>query len=106
MFCSKCGKEIDDSAVVCIHCGCSVEKTQQPSYVPVTDAPSEVDTGEKPTLANCAMAFAFLMPIIGLILGIVGIVKYKNEKYKKQCVVAIPVSIVVWIIVAFIMMAG
>jgi len=22
MFCSSCGKEIDDKAVVCIHCGC------------------------------------------------------------------------------------
>lgn len=23
MFCSKCGKEINDEAVVCIHCGCA-----------------------------------------------------------------------------------
>ena len=22
MFCSKCGKEIDNEAVVCVHCGC------------------------------------------------------------------------------------
>ncbi len=43
MFCSNCGKEIDDKAVVCIHCGCAVgnqEKhivvqlpKQQKSYV-------------------------------------------------------------------------
>lgn len=26
MFCSKCGKEISDEAVVCIHCGCATEK--------------------------------------------------------------------------------
>ncbi len=26
MFCSKCGKEINDEAVVCIHCGCATEK--------------------------------------------------------------------------------
>lgn len=25
MFCSKCGKEINDEAVVCIHCGCAVK---------------------------------------------------------------------------------
>lgn len=24
MFCSKCGKEIHDEAVVCVHCGCEV----------------------------------------------------------------------------------
>ncbi len=23
MYCSNCGKEIDDKAVVCIHCGCA-----------------------------------------------------------------------------------
>lgn len=26
MFCSKCGKEINDEAVVCVHCGCATEK--------------------------------------------------------------------------------
>lgn len=25
MFCSNCGKEIDDKAVVCIHCGCETK---------------------------------------------------------------------------------
>ena len=25
MFCQKCGKEIDNEAVVCIHCGCATE---------------------------------------------------------------------------------
>ncbi len=27
MFCSKCGKEINDEAVVCVHCGCAVKDT-------------------------------------------------------------------------------
>lgn len=27
MFCSKCGKEIDDEAVVCVHCGCATKNT-------------------------------------------------------------------------------
>ena len=25
MFCSKCGKEINDEAVICVHCGCAVK---------------------------------------------------------------------------------
>ena len=29
MFCSKCGKEINDAAVVCIHCGCPTQKFDQ-----------------------------------------------------------------------------
>lgn len=24
MYCKKCGKEIDDEAVICVHCGCQV----------------------------------------------------------------------------------
>lgn len=27
MFCSKCGKEIDNEAIVCIHCGCATNNT-------------------------------------------------------------------------------
>ncbi len=28
MFCKNCGKEIDDSAYVCVHCGVKVERAQ------------------------------------------------------------------------------
>ena len=28
-FCAKCGKEIDDSAVVCPHCGVPVQQASQ-----------------------------------------------------------------------------
>lgn len=31
MFCSKCGKEINDDAVVCINCGCPTANFQQDS---------------------------------------------------------------------------
>ncbi len=26
MFCKHCGKEINDNAVVCVHCGCAVSE--------------------------------------------------------------------------------
>lgn len=29
MFCSNCGKEIDDKAVVCIGCGCAVQPVKK-----------------------------------------------------------------------------
>jgi len=28
MFCKKCGKEINDEAVVCVGCGCAVNETK------------------------------------------------------------------------------
>ena len=32
MYCSNCGKEIDDKAVVCVHCGCA---TNNNSFFPM-----------------------------------------------------------------------
>ncbi len=29
-YCSKCGKEIHDEAVICVHCGCAVESAAAP----------------------------------------------------------------------------
>ena len=29
MFCEKCGKEVNNDAVVCIHCGCSLKKSTE-----------------------------------------------------------------------------
>lgn len=31
MYCRECGKEIDDKAVVCIHCGCAVNDNSSTS---------------------------------------------------------------------------
>ena len=55
MFCSKCGKEINDEAVVCVHCGCPVENKAAAAVA--GDAPN---TG--------FAVIGFLIPIVGLIL--------------------------------------
>ena len=28
-YCTKCGKQIHDEAVICVHCGCATESTQR-----------------------------------------------------------------------------
>ena len=33
MYCKNCGKEIDDKAVVCIHCGCAVANDLSKSWI-------------------------------------------------------------------------
>lgn len=60
---------------------------------------------EKDTLANCALIFAVIGPTIGLILGIIGTVKYKNEAYKKKSITAIilsPIMLVVYYVILFL----
>ena len=59
MFCKNCGKEIDDKAVVCPYCGVQTEN------LPVQRSKSN-------GLAVLGLVFAFLIPIVGLILSAIG----------------------------------
>lgn len=95
MFCQKCGKEIHNEAVVCIHCGCAV-----------TGADNSIKNGnstETNGLAITALILSFFVPIAGLILGIVGLVKYKNQDYKSMSVSAIIISVLFWVVSAIIL---
>lgn len=106
-YCSNCGKQLREDELFCSECGNAVNAVPQQPIPAQPSAPYQqpMVEEEKKTLATCALAFAFLMPIVGLILGIIGAVKYKSEKLKKQCIIAIPVSIVVWVIGFAMMMS-
>ena len=88
-YCTKCGKELFDEAVICVGCGCPV------SYS-TTQFMSPAPPREYPNIANMAMLFAFLIPVLGLIFGIIGSCKYKTPEYHQKSKIAIVVSIVVW----------
>lgn len=53
MFCKNCGKEIDDKAVVCIHCGVATNE-------------GELNPEDRPSIGLNILAF--LIPLVGLIL--------------------------------------
>lgn len=59
MFCSKCGKEVHDEAVVCVHCGCAI-KNVTASIANANDAPN---TG--------FAVLGFFIPLVGLILYLI-----------------------------------
>lgn len=68
MYCKNCGKEINNNAYVCPNCG-----------VLVKSAPTEVVAKkESNTKALVGFILAFFLPIVGLILGIMGL-KASNE---------------------------
>ena len=94
-YCSKCGKQIMDEAVICPACGCAVAGGPADKSV----YQESLRQGESSTLAYCALIFGLLMPIVGIILGIVGVVKYTDESLKKKCIYAILASILIWVAV-------
>lgn len=102
-YCQKCGKELVDEAVICVNCGCSViSSTTNAQHISnVTNS----NIGETSSTANLAVLFAFLVPIVGLIFGIIGVVKYHTPLLKIRCIASIIISIIVWTL-TLIIIAG
>lgn len=80
MFCKNCGKEIDDRASVCIHCGVSTSTT-----------PNVVDNGGFGWgLLGCCI------PVVGLILFLVW--KDNKPNTAKAAGIGALVSVGVWVL--------
>jgi hypothetical protein len=64
-YCTKCGKEIDDEAIICVNCGCSTTPTKK---------------NVEPDSDSVGWGFlGFFIPLVGLILWLV----WKDEAPKK-----------------------
>lgn len=86
-FCSKCGKEIMDDAVICMNCGCAVEN--QPI------AKNEID---EVSVGLCILSF--FVPLFGVIYWPI---KHKETPKKaKACGVTAIVSWAVGIVFSII----
>lgn len=82
-FCSKCGKEIFDEAVVCPNCGCAT--AEAPKKNPLNNVADEVSIG------LCVLSA--LIPLFGVIYWPV---KHKETPKKAQaCGIA---AIVAWVL--------
>ena len=69
MFCKNCGKEINDKAAICIHCGCATGNGN----------PVEELSGEsKKTIGKIMGVF------LGLIGLIIGICMYPSNSYERK----------------------
>ena len=78
MFCQNCGLELHPQAVICPRCGFSIPQPPPP---------------ESSTLSILALVFAFVSPLAGLILAIVGMVQSRDPKNKKRSTIALICSI-------------
>lgn len=83
MFCKNCGKEIDDKAVVCHHCGVQVGSIKSS------------ESGEN-TIAIVGFVLSFIIALAGLICSIIGYRKAVNEgaPHKGLALAGIIISVV------------
>lgn len=71
-FCAQCGTQRADGAQFCGKCGASANGAA-PAAAPAPAYGAPASYGEQiPTIVTLALVFAFLSPIVGLILGYVG----------------------------------
>lgn len=56
MFCYKCGKEIDDEAIVCVHCGCATPKYQEDKRK--NDSPIVINNNSSSSSSSASAASA------------------------------------------------
>ena len=79
MFCKNCGKDIGES-VICPECGTD-NSTKETPVAPVVkeDVQPKVELKQKSNICGIlGFAWSFFMPLVGLILGIVGLAKAKE----------------------------
>ena len=89
-FCSKCGKEILDEAVICPHCGCAVANFQSKVAEVVEDNIS---------VGLCVLSA--LIPLVGLIYWPVQ--HKKTPRRARACGIT---AIISWAIAFIIIMSG
>lgn len=96
MYCRNCGKEIDDKAVICIHCGCAVMENQTPQMNPEYAQPK----------TGMGILLGLLLGLIGLIIGIAiypeGTIARKT--FMKSCLITIGISVLAYILLYVIYM--
>lgn len=68
-FCTHCGKEVNDNAIVCIHCGCAISAGNS-SISTESKSKSQISL----ILGIIGIVSAWLFALVGHITSIIGIV--------------------------------
>ena len=106
MFCTKCGKEINDNSKFCVHCGASLtnETATTPVMTPVVETTETVNNAEPVKkksngLAVAGLVCSFFIPLLGWIFGGIGLSKSKETgKGKGMSIAAIIISTVMFVV--------
>ncbi len=84
-YCSNCGNEIDENAIVCVKCGCAVNDSKP--------AAKEKTPFAAIILGILGIIFAWLFALAGHVLSIIGIVigafEYKRTRKMHGLVLSI-----------------
>ena len=73
-FCTHCGNEISEDAVVCVKCGCSIVPSDQTNNSTTTKTNTKSKLQVSLILGIVGIVFAWLFALVGHIASIIGII--------------------------------
>lgn len=82
-FCTHCGKEVLDDALICPNCGCSVQYDENPqgAAAPQFTAPQPQHTAPADTYSTMSilgLVLSFFTALVGLIVSVMAYNEAKN----------------------------
>ena len=80
-YCSKCGKEVNEDAVVCVNCGCALNGAQKSNAQKKLNAMSLV--GFIVSLASIFITLVGIVPIAGIVFSSIGLKQLKANEDQK-----------------------
>lgn len=83
MYCSSCGKEVTNDATVCVICGQNIQKLTRP----VTQSVSVSQQGWSDSAITFLLFSTAIIPLIGLVAGIIALFKNATVKYGRAFIV-------------------
>lgn len=110
--CEYCGSRVENGVTFCPHCGASKFKVdEKPSSNLNTYTSQNTYTshgsqghhenkakGESKVLGIMSIIFAFIVPIVGFILSIISLAKYKDRSNRRLANIGLIISIIKFII--------
>lgn len=91
MFCKYCGSKIEDEETYCKNCGAKLIETEES----IREAKKQENPAH--SLAILGLVFSFIFTIVGLVLSIMALNKYKtqtNQDGKGMATAGLVISIV------------
>lgn len=90
MYCTVCGKEINDDAVICTGCGCMVKG----KVVSNNEQKQKTENQASVFLGIAGIIFAWLFALIGHITSVIGIVLGIKEYKENEKITGLTLSII------------
>ncbi len=91
MYCTNCGQEVSEKAVVCIHCGCAVVPNRQ----------------TRENKSKLGFVCGFFLGILGLMVGLTTFhdQDYEKKTFFKGWIKGIIIAIIVGVVIALAIVA-